>query len=197
MKRDNQNDPGINISAAIKAGNEKAFELLYRAEYSNLKYFLSRYLPDYTEIEDIVHESFLTLWDGRDKINPEQSIKAFLFTIARNRAINLLRKRVYKLTDSLEKTEISFRIKALSDEYMTSNIDLMEMKRVIDKTYEMLPEKIRDSFILSRKEEMTYNEISDKLGISVKTVEHNISAALKIFKRKLGRYLSLIIILWG
>ncbi|MHC1780079.1 MAG: RNA polymerase sigma-70 factor [Bacteroidales bacterium] len=197
MKRDNQNDPGINISAAIKAGNEKAFELLYRAEYSNLKYFLSRYLPDYTEIEDIVHESFLTLWDGRDKINPEQSIKAFLFTIARNRAINLLRKRSFKLTDSLEKSEISFRIKALNDEYLSSRIDLMDMKRVIEKTYEMLPEKIKESFVLSREGEMSYREISDKLGISVKTVEHNISAALKIFKRKLGRFLSLLIFLWG
>lgn len=197
MKRDNQNDPGINISAAIKAGNEKAFELLYRAEYSNLKYFLSRYLPDYTEVEDIVHESFLTLWDIREKINPEQSIKAFLYTIARNRAINLLRKRSHKMTDSIEKSEISFRITALSDEYMTSRIDLMNMKRVIEKTYEMLPEKIKESFVLSREREMSYKEISDKLGISVKTVEHNISAALKIFKRKLGRFLSLTIFLWG
>jgi RNA polymerase sigma-70 factor (ECF subfamily) len=186
-----------NISAAIKAGSESAFELLYRAEYSNLKYFLCRYLTDYTLIEDVVHESFLTLWDSRDKINSEQSIKAFLFTIARNRAINILRKKSFRLTDSLDKTETAFKIKALNDEYLTSRIDLLDMKRVIDKTYEMLPVKIKDSFILSRENEMSYKEISNKLGISVKTVEHNISAALKIFRKKLGRFICFTLFLWG
>jgi len=197
VNKDDQKRFSNNITASIKDGNARAFELLYRSEYSNLKYFLSRYLSDYTLIEDIVQESFLTLWDGRDKINPQLSLKAFLFTIARNRAINELRKRSYKLTDSLDKAEVSFKLKVLNDEYLTSRIDLMDMKRVIEKTYEMLPEKIKDSFVLSREKEMSYKEISDELGISVKSVEHNISAALKIFRKKLGRFFTLFLFLWG
>lgn len=179
----------FSIISAIKAGNEKAFEIFYRAEYCNLKYFLTRYMTDYSIIEDIVHDSFITIWENREKINLDQSLKSFLFTIARNRIINILRNRTFKLTDSLDKSEIAYKISVLSDDYMSSRIDALDMQNVIDRTYDLLPAKIKDSFVLSRKNGLSYKEISDQLGISVKTVEHNISAALKIFKKKLGRFI--------
>ncbi len=183
--------------SAIKHGNEKAFELFYRTEYNNLKYFLTRYLKEQDIVEDIVHDSFMTLWETREKINPDLNLKSFLFTIGRNKAINILRKREYNLTDSLDISENKFNINALNDEYMLSAIDALDMKRTIEKTYNLLPEKIRDTFILSRNNGLSYKEISDQLGISVKVVEHNISAALKIFRKRLGRYLLFLKIFVG
>lgn len=187
----------IAIVSAIKAGNEQAFELFYRAEYSNLKYFVARYIKDFTIAEDVVHDTFLKIWENRDKINPDQNLKAYLFTIARNSTINILRNKVYKLTDSIEKSDISFKITILNNEYMTSKIDALDMERIIEQTYKLLPEKIKETFILSRKNGLSYKEISEKLEISVKTVEHNVSAALKIFRNKLGRFIQILIFFMG
>jgi len=185
------------IVSAIKAGSEQAFELFYRAEYSNLKYFVARYINDFALAEDVAHDTFIKIWENREKINPDQNLKAYLFTIARNRTINILRNKVYKLTDSIEKSDLSFKISVLNNEYMTSRIDAMDMERIIEQTYKLLPEKIKETFILSRKKGLSYKEISEKLEISVKTVEHNVSAALKIFRNKLGRYIQLLMLFMG
>lgn len=183
--------------SAIKHGNEKAFEYFYTAEYLNLKYFVTRYIKEPQIVEDIVQDSFLIIWESREKIDTELNLKSFLFTIARNKAINLLRKREYNLKDKLEKAENRFLIDTLNDEQMSSSIDALDMERTIINTYEILPQKIRKIFILSRKEGLSYKEISVKLGISEKIVEHNISSALKIFRKKLGRFLLLIKIFVG
>lgn len=185
------------IVSAIRHGNEKAFEYFYTAEYLNLKYFISRYIKESHIAEDIVQESFMVIWETREKIDPELNLKSFLFTIARNKAINILRKREFNLTDGLDLSENKFMIDVLSDKYMLSRIDALDMKRTIRNTYNLLPHKIRETFILSRSNGLSYKEISDKLGISVKIVEHNISAALRIFRKKLGRYLLFIKIFVG
>ncbi len=185
------------IVSAIRHGNEKAFEYFYTAEYLNLKYFISRYIKESHIAEDIVQESFMVIWETREKIDPELNLKSFLFTIARNKAINILRKREFNLTDGFDLSENKFMIDVLSDKYMLSRIDALDMKRTIRNTYNLLPHKIRETFILSRSNGLSYKEISDKLGISVKIVEHNISAALRIFRKKLGRYLLFIKIFVG
>ena len=197
MNKSPQRKFECNIISAIIEGNEKAFEIFYRAEYCNLKYFLSRYLSDATLIEDVIQDSFLTIWVTRDKINLDQSLRSFLFTIARNNAINILRKNSFKLKDSLSKFENTLKINLLTDEYLISKIDALDMKYIIEKTYEVLPEKIKETFILSREFGMSYVEISRELGITIKVVEHNISAALKIFRKKLGRFINLLLFLWG
>jgi RNA polymerase sigma-70 factor (ECF subfamily) len=197
MKRYENTDMRTLFVSAIKHGNEKAFEYFYTAEYLNLKYFVTRYIKEPQIVEDIVQDSFLIIWESREKIDTELNLKSFLFTIARNKAINLLRKREYNLKDKLEKAENRFLIDTLNDEQMSSSIDALDMERTIINTYEILPQKIRKIFILSRKEGLSYKEISVKLGISEKIVEHNISSALKIFRKKLGRFLLLIKIFVG
>ncbi|MDD2424399.1 MAG: RNA polymerase sigma-70 factor [Bacteroidales bacterium] len=185
------------IVSAIRHGNEKAFEYFYAAEYLNLKYFITRYIKEPNLAEDIVQDSFMVIWENREKIDPDLNLKSFLFTIARNKAINILRKKEFNLTDGLDISENKFMIDVLNDKYMISRIDALDMKRTISKTYNLLPEKIRETFILSRNDGLSYKEIADKLGISVKIVEHNISAALRIFRKKLGRYLLFIKIFVG
>ncbi len=197
MKTAENTDMTTLFVSAIKQGNEKAFEYFYTTEYHNLKYFIIRYIKEPHIAEDIVQDSFMIIWETRERIDTDLNLKSFLFTIARNKAVNILRKKGYNLIDNLDKAENRFMIDALNDEQMMYRIDTLDMERTIMNTYNLLPLKIRETFILSRKEGLSYKEISVKLGISVKIVEHNISAALKIFKKKLSRYLLFIKIFVG
>lgn len=197
MKRYDNTDMRTLFVSAIKHGNEKAFEYFYTTEYHNLKYFVSRYIKEPHLAEDIVQDSFMIIWETRERIDTELNLKSFLFTIAKNKAINILRKKGFNLKDNIDSAENRFLTDSLNDEQMLSGIDALDMERTIRNTYKILPNKIRETFILSRKEGLSYKEISEKLGISVKIVEHNISTALKIFKKKLGRYLLFIKIFVG
>lgn len=184
-----QTDQEELLISAIRVGNKQVFEYFFNAEYSNVKYFVCHYVKDYHSAEDITQETFLALWKRRELLDNNLNIKSYLFTIARNKALNYLRDRASKVTDEFDKIELRLSIGSLSGEYIISKIDSMDMERTIEATFSNLPEKIRETFILSRKHGFTYEEISAKLGISVKVVEHNISAALKIFRKHMSGYM--------
>ncbi len=74
------------FSEAIKASDTEAYEVLFRAEFENVKYFIQHYLHDNAEAEDLAQEAFAALWTNRDRIDPQRNIRSFLFTIARQSA---------------------------------------------------------------------------------------------------------------
>lgn len=174
------------FSEAIKASDTEAYEVLFRAEYENVKYFIRHYVHDGPESEDLAQEAFASLWTNRDRIDPQRNIRSFLFTIARNRALNHLTMLRTRLTDPLEKSSINLAIESLDSEAIISRIDALDMKRIIDMVYEKMPELTRRIFIMNRDENMTYEEIAQSTGLSVKKVEYNMVKALKQFRSKLS-----------
>jgi RNA polymerase sigma-70 factor (ECF subfamily) len=174
------------FSEAIKASDTEAYEVLFRAEFENVKYFIQHYLHDNAEAEDLAQEAFAALWTNRDRIDPQRNIRSFLFTIARNKALNHLSSLRTRLTDPLEKASVNLSIESLGSEAITSRIDAMDMKRIIDLVYEKLPELTRRIFVMNREENMTYEEIAESTGLTVKKVEYNMVKALKQFKSKLS-----------
>ena len=172
----------------------KSFELFYRAEYDNLRYFVSSFITHSGLLaEDIVQETFLAFWTNRSMLDPNRNIRAYLYTIAKNKTINALklRSRVQGITPGL--MEVNFKIKTLESEDMSSRIDALNMERIINKTYNILKGPVRESFMLSRQQGMTYQEIARQMGVSEKSVERYISVALKVFRRKLSYYLGIIV----
>lgn len=174
------------FSEAIKASDTEAYEVLFRAEYENVKYFIRHYVHDGPESEDLAQETFATLWTNRDRIDPQRNIRSFLFTIARNRALNHLTMLRTRLTDPLEKDSVNLAIESLDSEAIISRIDALDMKRIIDMVYEKMPELTRRIFIMNRDENMTYEEIAASTGLTVKKVEYNMVKALKQFRSKLS-----------
>ena len=158
------------FSEAIKASDTEAYEVLFKAEYENVKHFIRHYLHDEPESEDLAQDVFATLWTGRDRIDPERNIRSFLFTIARNKALNHLSSLRTRLTDPLEKASVSLSIESLGSEAIISRIDALDMKRIIDMVYEKMPELTRRIFVMNRDENMTYEEIAAVMGITVKNV---------------------------
>ena len=174
------------FSEAIRASDTEAYEVLFKAEYENVKFFIQHYIHDTAEAEDLAQETFASLWTNRDRIDPTRNIRSFLFTIARNRALNHLTMLRTRMTDPLEKSALNLSIESLSSDHMISRIDALDMKRIIDLVYEKMPELTRKIFVMNRDENMTYEEIAESTGLTVKKVEYNMVKALKQFRNKLS-----------
>lgn len=168
----------------IRQGDKDAFELFYRMEYNNVLYFVRNYLGDVARSEDVVQDTFCQLWAQKEHIDAGRNLRAFLFTIARNTAISVLRVRAKRGS-----FEDIVNLEAISGESVTDKINSLELEGLIRATFENLPPKIRESFQLSRSEGMTNREIAELKGVTEKAIEYHMKVALRLFRDKLKDYL--------
>ena len=192
-----QQDKVTALNLAIKDGDCDAFTKLFGMEFRNIKFFAYQYLNDLALSEDVAQETFLSLWINRSTIADDSNLKALLLTIAKNKSLNILRDQLHFIKDSLTESETLLNIKALSNAYIESQIDATDLAEAIEQARNDLPEHIRTSFDLSRMENMTYEEIAKIKGITVKSVEYQMSVALKHFRKKLARFINTILIFFG
>ncbi|NLX41143.1 MAG: RNA polymerase sigma-70 factor [Bacteroidales bacterium] len=173
------------LTDAIRAGSEVAFEAFFRAEFSNVAFFVNRYIHDRCQAEDIAQEAFLALWKHRDNLDTERNLRNYVLTIARNRALNWLRDVIARQGGTLEAHEALIHSRILQDPEVDQRIDALETEQMLARVFNSLPEKVREMFRLNREEGMTYTEIAAKHGVSTKVVEYNIVLALKAFRKAL------------
>ena len=131
--------------------------------------------------EEAVQEVFLKLWQKRENINIETSVKAYLYRAVHNHCINFMNRE--KLKEKYQR-----HVSHSTPDYGRSPLSELQAKELysgILAALKLLPEKCRTVFYLSRQEELSYKEIATQLGISVKTVENQISKALKILRNEL------------
>ncbi|MEG0796113.1 MAG: RNA polymerase sigma-70 factor [Odoribacter sp.] len=183
------------INQPLKRGDISYFEYLYKTYFRKSVFYATQYLRDEEEAREVAQETFITLWEKRGEINNELSIQAYILTITRNKCLNLLRKKIAtrKYADTLEARENRANYKALSDE-SANPLHLKELEQLIQETMIEMPEKMKTVFRMNRDEELTYPEIAERLGVSVKTVEYRISKALLLFREKLKDYLPLFLL---
>lgn len=160
--------------------DKQLFEQLFREYFSPLSNFALSYVNDLDTAKEVVQEVFINLWNKKDSINSDKSVKAYLYTSVKNRCLNYIRDhkkfRSYVLDVEIEDTELVFE---------NNSISQTEIQAKIQQALNKLPEKCRQVFELSRFEELKYKEIAEKQGISIKTVEVQISKALKILREEL------------
>lgn len=167
---------GTSFFAITPMSFRKLFDLYYEPLCRSLNY----YTRDAQAIEEIVQEVFVTLWEDRDQLHIEH-IKTYLFSAARYRALNYLRDRQRQVKFFEVWSEEEFLQKQGQD---ILNYD--ELIPHLQKAIDMLPVRCREIFELSRKEQFTYRQIADHYNISIKTVESQMSIAL----RKIRDYFS-------
>ena len=166
----------------IKEGSEEAFNKVFELYYSRLCYFADHILHDFDFSRSLVQEVFVDLWVNREKQEISGSLKSFLFSTVKNRALDVLKHR---------KVESKFLAYHSEKEETVSFQDLVEeaeLNERINSAIQELPPRCRDIFILCRFEELKYSEIAERLNISVKTVEMQINIALKRMRQKLSDY---------
>lgn len=168
--------------------NRQEFEELFRSEYKGLCFFAQRYVKDLVVAREIAQDSFISLWEKRDSIDSSRSVKSYLTTTIRNKSLNYLRDNRKYDTGLLEAEQ-------LNDTAISPDTDILvekELHATIQQALDELPEKCREIFLLNRYENLRYNEIAVKLGISVKTVEAQISKALQHLRLRLAGFLTLL-----
>lgn len=188
MKQDAEILARLNeITLAIKAGSKDVFWSVYRAEYNNLLHFVGSYTHNRQDAEDIVQETMLAIWDNHETIDPGKNFRSFLYTIARNKSLNYLRDNAKRLKgSSLQESETLINSMALSSSSVDDEINALDLQGFIERIYLSLPEKVVNTFKMSRQEGLTYNEIAERMGITTKVVEYHISITLKAIRLRLG-----------
>ena len=179
------------LALRIKLGDEQAFELLFRKYYVRLCSFANKFLNDPEAAQEIVQDAFTKIWEGREDIDPEDCLNAYIFKITRNLSINKLKR----IKVESRYTGLYRLVYAEPQEYSTLESMLTkELEENIAKTINKLPPECRKVFELSRVEGLKYKEIADALQISVKTVEAQMSKALKLLRVDLSEYLTILVL---
>ncbi|MCK3685730.1 RNA polymerase sigma-70 factor [Maribellus sp. YY47] len=175
----------------IKRGDEKAFRIVFNSYFPRLLAFSSEYVNDREVAKNLVQESFLTLWERHETLNPDSDLKAYLFQVLRNKSLNYLKtikvKQKYEEHLKYRYNELLLNYEALSH----LDFDVLsfnELKAIIENTIAELPPQCKRVFELSRYEMLKNKEIADQLGISVKAVEGQMSKALKLLKKRLKEH---------
>ena len=171
--------------------DEKSFEQLFRTYFSSLCMFAMKYVPDLDTSKDIVHSVFINLWEKKEYINTGKLMKSYLFTSVYNRSLNYIRDQKKFRHGDVSDGDLNIS----TNQDVNNNIEAAELEIQIRDSIESLPEKCRMIFTMNRFEGLKYNEISDKLDISVKTVEVQMSKALRILREKLKNYLVILLFL--
>lgn len=169
----------------FKENPEVGFEEIFRKYYKYVTNISYRVINKEAAAEDIAQELFVNLWKKRETITINSSLKAYLATAARNRTLNYIRDNKIKLSNNEE-------MPILKDGNASSQkeMEAADLKVRVTKLIDMLPERCRYAFVLSRFENLTYSEIADLMGIAEKTVENQISKALKFLKAGLDDILT-------
>ncbi len=181
------------ILSLLNDRQEAAFELVFRLYYPRLVYFAKEYI-NYEDAKGLVQEAFMTLWEKNPSLRNESQLQSYLYTVVKNKCLMQLRhEKIMK--NYAEKTETKLKNQiccSALEQLDTSEIAFKEIQSIIGSTLSDLPSRCREVFILSRIEGMTNREVADRLDISVKAVEAQITKALVIFREALKDYLPLI-----
>jgi len=178
------------LLAAFQKGDQQAFDALFRTWYAPLCRYAARLLDgDMDDAEDVVQQTFIKLWEQRETLPIQFSVKAYLYKMVHNRSLNRLRDAQTRRRHS--EISVSF------GNDMAPPVEVSDLQTRLHAALEQLPTECRRIFELSRFEELKYREIADQLNISIKTVETQMGKALRLMRVHLAEYLSLILcLLW-
>lgn len=185
-------DNNKTVITALKAGEEKVFDAVYRHYFRRLCAFCSQYVSEQEEIEEIVQETMIWLWENRCSLLAELTLKTLLFTIVKNKALNRLshleiRRKVHQ--EIVEKFENEFD----NPDFYLGN----ELLRLYEEALKQLPEEYREAYEMSRNQHLTHKEIAERLNVSPQTVNYRIGQSLKLLRVALKDYLPLFMFYFG
>jgi RNA polymerase sigma-70 factor (ECF subfamily) len=169
----------------ISESDREAFDNLFRSLYPPLVRFAIKYVRNEAAARDIVQDVFVMLWERRREIDPRRSLKAFMFTSVRNRALNFIRDHSAE-NIGLEPLDES----KMSTVDMPGNLNAANpLADHLRKWIECLPARQREAFELSRYEGLDHDEIAMVMDVSPSTVNNHIVAALDNLRSQYDAYL--------
>jgi RNA polymerase sigma-70 factor, ECF subfamily len=175
----NSPDDSASLIRRIRSSDSVAFEVLFRNTAARLIDFAVRYVGSVTAAEDIVQDVFVDLWKRRTNLVVETTIDAYLYAAVRNRALNHIRRES-------RQTELSDDTLAANVPSAFQELEAQEINERIASAIESLPHRRRIVLLLRLEEGMSYAEIAESMGISIRTVENQLAKAWATLRDQLA-----------
>ena len=170
----------MELSRRLRSSDRRAFSELFELMHPRLLRYSWSFVHSEETARDVVQDVFLKLWQVRETINPERSLKALLYTMVRNLSLNKLRG-AHNDTSPLPELGLVDTAPAI-DDVLDAGILRAEISRCIDK----LPYRRREAFVLSRFEGLTHAEIASVMNLTPRTVSTHIVLALRDLRKSLS-----------
>jgi len=172
----------------LRKGDEAAFAQIYHQHKQALYYFALRYLKDKALAEDALQEVFVKLWNGKDKLDPKQPLKGFLFTCMKHHVLNTIRS---------EETRIRHAALAVAEvnpdtNFTEQEVAFVETKGLLEKGIQTLSAGKKMIFKLSFEEGCSNREIATRLNISEHTVRSQLSQSTRFLRKHLKNAVSIL-----
>lgn len=183
----------------IQNGDHYAIQWLYQKYYIGLCVYANRFVKNKSSSEEIVQQTFIKLWERREKLEINESILAYLYASIRNNCLNYLKHEriVHRYNEVISQTlRESEELVAISQETGLSIFIAQELEQKINCAINNLPEQCREIFKMSRFSGLKHAEIAKEKGISLNTVQKQISIALTKLKVDLAEYLPMAFIIF-
>ncbi|WP_316791874.1 RNA polymerase sigma-70 factor [Pedobacter frigoris] len=164
----------------LQLSDRTAFDEIYDRHWPKLYQSTFNVCRDRETSMDVCQEVFIWFWEHRSSVNIVSSVKGYLFAAAKYKLIGYIRKGKVK-------ENFFAKIETLPETYtIEENLEVKELQHIIERITGQLPEKCKEIFKLSRNEHLSNREIAEKLGLSEKTVENQITIALKRIRSSLS-----------
>ncbi len=167
------------------------FEKIFREYFTPLVYFAVKYVKDTDTAKEIVHHVFYRIWENKTEIHLDKPLRSYLFTAVHNRCLNYVRDHARFHPEEVSDNLLAVMVESTAQD----NLEAIELEAAFSSALSELPDKCALIFQMNRINGLKYREIAVKLNISVKTVEAQMTKALKLLREKLVDYLD-VILLW-
>ena len=178
------------IGTLLAQRDEAAFEQMFKTHFKRLHAYAFTILRDEIQAEEMVQQVFFKLWERNENLSLTGSISSYLYRAVHNESLNYIKHQKVRSNHQLN---IAYSMKN-EVEHPAKKIMAGELEKKIHTALNELPEQCRTIFQMSRFDELKYREIADNLGISIKTVESQMSKALRLLRVKLVDFLIFILL---
>ena len=191
-------DVELELIRRVREGDTGAFEVLFTTYYEPLLRFALVYVKIRGVAEELVQDVFFHLWSQRERWDVQDTVRAYFYATTRNRALNWLRRgaleqrwadRVNADIDADGDPDETARAIFPRSERADERLRVAELDAAIHAAVDRLPPRCREAFVLSREHHLTYEQIGEVMGISVKTVQEQIARALRSLRVSLASWL--------
>lgn len=170
-------------AARIRESDPAALEAFFRAVHAPLVRYAARFVPD-AGAEDVVQDAFVRIWNGRERIDPSQSLKAFAYRTVRNLCLNRIRDGKTRETLLAERYEPHAHAMPSPDDELDRSDLAVRLREWIGE----LPDRQREALELSRFEGLTHEEVAEAMGVSPRTVNNHLVKALRTIRDRVRAY---------
>jgi len=177
----------LNFIGLITHGDEQAFEKIFTDWYGSLHVYAFSMVKDDSQAREVVQSVFCRIWEKKETLQVHSSLRAYLYGSVYHECVNWLRQQKRR---QAHRSYVLHTVAGTTVENAADKIHLGQLEGRLQQVLDELPDQCRAIFQLSRFGELKYREIAEQLGISVKTVESQMSKALKLLRLKLADFLS-------